>query len=69
MIIKAIVIILFLLIIASLVSALMHLVNNKGDDRGIVRALTARIALSVFAFIFLIICAQFGWIEPHGLGG
>jgi hypothetical protein len=69
MIIKAIVIILFLLIIASLVSALMHLVNNKGDDRGIVRALTARIALSVFAFIFLIICAQLGWIEPHGLGG
>ena len=69
MIIKAIVIILFLLIIASLVSALMHLVNNKGDDRGIFRALTARIALSVFAFIFLIICAQLGWIEPHGLGG
>ena len=69
MLIKTIIIILFLLILASLVSALVHLVSNKGDGRGTVRALTARIALSVFAFIFLLICAQMGLIQPHGLGG
>ena len=55
-------------IVVSLGSGLFHLVNDKGESKKMVRALTVRIALSVALFILLFIAWSQGLIEPHGLG-
>jgi hypothetical protein len=55
-------------IVASLGSGLFHLVNDKGDSKKMVRALTVRVALSVALFILLFIAWSQGMIEPHGPG-
>jgi hypothetical protein len=55
-------------IVVSLGSGLFHLVNDKGESKKMVRALTIRIALSVALFILLFIAWSQGLIEPHGLG-
>jgi hypothetical protein len=54
-------------IVLSLGSGLFHLVNDKGESKKMVRALTVRIALSVALFILLFIAWSQGLIEPHGL--
>ena len=54
-------------IVASLGSALWHLVHGAGDSRRMVRALTWRIALSIALFVFLMIAWYTGLIEPHGV--
>ncbi|OUV62959.1 MAG: twin transmembrane helix small protein [Gammaproteobacteria bacterium TMED119] len=69
MLVKILVVIIFFLIIGSLVSALFHLLTSQQDNDKTLRALTFRIGLSVLAFVILIISANLGWIEPHGLGG
>jgi archaellum biogenesis protein FlaJ (TadC family) len=67
-----------LLIIASLASAgffmLRKPASHSNDDnpksakrRGMVRALTIRIGLSVILFICVLLSWQMGWIEPTGL--
>lgn len=62
------VIIVFIGIILSLVSALFLLVHDgKGETKAMVRALTVRIGLSVVLFILLFVAWAVGWIEPHGL--
>jgi len=66
MLIKIIAVILFLFAIGSLVSAMFHLMKSDGASNGTVRALTYRIGLSIFAFLLLLISANFGWIEPTG---
>lgn len=54
-------------IVFSLGSSLFYLVNDKGESKKMVRALTVRITLSVVLFILLIIAWSQGWIKPHGL--
>ena len=66
--IKAIIIIAFIVIIVSLGSALFHLVDNKEKSKKTVNALTFRISLSLILFIFLFIAVAAGWIKPHGIG-
>lgn len=66
MFVKIIIVILFLLIIGSLVSAMFHLMKSDGSGSGTVRALTYRIGLSLIAFLFLIASAKLGWIQPTG---
>ena len=70
MIIKAVVIIAFILIIFSLGSALFHLINHKNEESSekTVKALTFRISLSILLFIFLFIAVATGIFKPHGLG-
>lgn len=65
LIIKAIVIVLFIFILISLGSALYFLVHDKNRSDRIVKALTWRIALSIFLFILLFVAFAFGWITPH----
>jgi hypothetical protein len=65
--IKVIIIAAFVGIVASLASGLYYLVNDKGDSRRTLRALTMRIGLSVGLFLFLMILIALGVIEPHGL--
>lgn len=65
--IKVIVVLVFIGIIASLGSGLYYLVNDRGDSRRTLRALTFRIGLSVALFAFLMILIGLGIIEPHGI--
>ena len=69
-IMKIIVIIAFLAIIASLGSALYHLVKRKDGDQSkkTAQALTFRIGLSVLLFVLLFIAYASGIIQPHGIG-
>lgn len=64
---KFLVIILLLVILASLFSALVFLVRDRGATNRTVRALTWRIGLSIGLFLLLLLAGWMGWIEPHGL--
>jgi hypothetical protein len=68
--IKIILIAVFLMIIASLGSALYHLVKYKegAASTKTVRALTFRIGLSVLLFVVVCILLATGIIKPHGIG-
>jgi O-antigen/teichoic acid export membrane protein len=68
--IKIVLVAVFLLIIASLGSALFHLVKHKSDasSEKTVKALTFRIGLSVLLFIFVFILVATGIFKPHGIG-
>lgn len=65
--IKVIIGILFLFILFSLGSALYFLVVDKGNSDRIVKALTWRIALSIFLFVLLFFAFAMGWIAPHSI--
>jgi len=54
-------------IVASLGTGLFHLVNDKGESKRMVKALTVRIVLSVALFVLLIIAWSQGLIQPHQL--
>jgi len=66
---KAIILLIFLGILASLGSALLHLVRDEQRTDGMVRALSWRIGLSVMLFILLLLAWRAGLITPHELGG
>lgn len=70
MIIKIVVIVAFLLIVASLGSALYHLVNRGEQEQSekTAKALTFRIGLSVLLFILIFIAYATGLIKPEGIG-
>lgn len=55
-------------ILFSLGSALFHLMNDKGDSKKMVRALTVRVALSVALFLLLMGAWALGLIQPLGAG-
>lgn len=68
MLISKIIVVLFLLaILASLGTALIHMIRDKGQSDRAVKALTVRIALSVSLFILLFVGFATGVISPHGL--
>jgi cytochrome bd-type quinol oxidase subunit 2 len=54
-------------IVASLGSALFHLMNDKGDSKKMVRALTVRVGLSVGLFLLLMVAWALGFIQPLGV--
>lgn len=58
------------MIIASLGSALFHLVKHKGQASSpkIAKALTFRIGISILLFILVFILVATGMLEPHGIG-
>jgi ABC-type multidrug transport system permease subunit len=62
-----VIIVAFVVIVASLGSALWYLVRGAGDSRRMVRALTWRIGLSIALFVLLMIAWYTGLIEPHGV--
>jgi hypothetical protein len=69
MLIKLFVILLLLVILGSLGSALFFLVKDGPDSQRTVRALTWRIALSIGAFLVLMLGYFAGIIQPHGIYG
>jgi len=54
-------------VLFSLGSGLYYMMKDKGKGDRAVRALTWRISISIFLFILLLLGAQFGLIEPHGV--
>jgi cytochrome bd-type quinol oxidase subunit 2 len=66
--VKLVIVIILAAIVASMGSALFHLVHDrKGETRKMVRALTVRISLSVALFVLLFVAYALGLIEPHGV--
>ena len=66
--IKVVIIVCLLGIVASLALGMFHLVNDKGESKRMVWALTIRVVLSVALFLFLIVAWWQGWLQPHGFG-
>lgn len=61
----------FVLIIASLASALVFMMrdgrNGKPKTSNMVRALAVRVGLSVALFVFILLSYKLGWIQPTGV--
>jgi len=57
----------FIGILASLASALVYLMRDKGTTNRTVNALTVRIGLSVALFLFVLLAHHLGWIESTGI--
>lgn len=69
MLFKVILVILFIAMLASLASALVFLVKDKGETDRTAKALTYRIAIAVSIFILLFVAYFAGLIKPHGIAG
>jgi hypothetical protein len=57
-----------ILILWNLGAGLYYMMVDKGESKRTVNALTRRIALSVALVIGVVIAANMGWIEFHGVG-
>lgn len=70
MLIKILAVIVFVAIIASLGSALFHLVKHSDEQHSqkTAKALTVRIGLSLVLFILLFIAFASGLFHPSGIG-
>jgi hypothetical protein len=64
---KIFVAIAFILILASLGSALFFMMRDKGRSNRTVNALAMRVGLSIALFLCLLAAYQMGWIAPTGL--
>ncbi|CAN5339134.1 twin transmembrane helix small protein [soil metagenome] len=64
---KIIVAIAFILILASLGSALVFLMKDKGKSNRTVHALALRVGFSIALFILILVAYKLGWIEPTGI--
>ena len=62
-----IVIIAFVLILASLFSGLYFVMKDKGKTNRAVNALTFRIGFSILLFVFILFSYKMGWIHPTGI--
>ncbi len=66
-IMKIVVGIAFILIIASLGSALVFLMRDKGRSNRTVQALAFRVGFSVLLFVLILVANRLGWIQPTGI--
>lgn len=57
----------FIMIIASLGSALVFLMRDKGKSNRTVTALALRVGFSIALFALILVAHQLGWIEPTGI--
>lgn len=64
---KILVVVIFLGIVASLGSALVFMIRDRGKSDRTAKALTLRIGVSVCLFVLLFILWWLGLITPHGL--
>jgi predicted MFS family arabinose efflux permease len=63
--VKLFVILVLLGIVGSLGSGLFFLMKDKDNERRVLRALTIRVALSVFLFLLLLAAYFAGLIQPN----
>lgn len=64
---KWIIAVAFVLIIASLISAGVFMVRDRGKTRNVARALSFRIGFSIAIFVLILVAHQLGWIQSTGL--
>lgn len=64
---KILIIFVLLMIVASLGTALVYLLKDRNRSPRTVKALTARIGMSLALFFLLLIGFQTGVLHPHGL--
>lgn len=64
---RYLVIALLLLIMASLGSAVVFMMRDRGGSTRMVKALAVRVGLSVGLFVLLIVGYYFGWWSPGRL--
>ncbi len=57
----------FLGIVASLVSAGVYLMKDRGQTSRMAQALTIRIGLSILLFLFMLLAWRLGWITATGI--
>jgi TRAP-type C4-dicarboxylate transport system permease large subunit len=61
----------FLLILASLASALVFMMKDGRDGKpktnNMVRSLGLRVGLSILLFVCILLAYQLGWIQPTGV--
>ncbi len=67
MLTKIIVISVMLIILGALTSGLIFLVKDKGQSKRTVKALSWRIGLSLFLFVFLFLAFKLHWLSPHAV--
>jgi Protein of unknown function (DUF2909) len=67
LIMKIVVAIAFILIVASLGSALVFLMRDKGRSNRTVHALALRVGFSVLLFLLILLAHWLGWIQPTGI--
>lgn len=66
-IMKILVALAFVLILASLGSALVFLMKDKGKSNRTVKALAFRVGFSIALFVLILIANYMGWIQPTGI--
>ncbi|PPE68159.1 twin transmembrane helix small protein [Caldimonas caldifontis] len=68
---KLFIVVAFVLILASLASALVFMMKDGRDGKpktnNMVRSLGLRVGLSVVLFICILVAYQLGWIQPTGV--
>lgn len=64
---KILVIAVFIAILASLGSALVFLIKDRGGSTRTAKALTVRIGISIGLFALLFVFWWLGLISPHGI--
>ncbi len=57
----------FVLILASLGSALVFLVRDRGRTRNVMRALAMRVGFSILLFVSILFAHYMGWIQSTGV--
>jgi putative copper export protein len=64
---KLVVVAIFIGVLASLASALLYLVKDRGQSERTVRALTVRVCVSIGLLVLLVVLWALGFIQPHGV--
>lgn len=64
---KILVVIAFILILASLGSALVFLMRDRGKSNRTVKALALRVGFSISLFLLILFSYSQGWIQPTGI--
>ncbi len=64
---RYVVIVAFVLILASLASALVFMMKDRGKSDRTVMALALRVGLSLTLFVCILLAYRLGWIQPTGV--
>jgi len=64
---RILVLLAFLGIVASLVSAGVYLMKDRGRSSRMANALTVRIGLSILLFLFVLLAWRLDWIQATGI--
>ena len=67
MLAKLVVVAIFIGVLASLASALLYLVKDRGQSDRAVKALTMRVGISIALLCLLVLLWALGLIQPHGI--